>query len=97
MVGTVSSTDISTKENLEALVQVGESLLKKPVSRVNLRTGVAEPVQNGGNNEEALTRYISTPNLITLTIDLLFDTRYGYFISFTGSLNYFQMRETSVF
>ncbi|KAA3488826.1 patatin-like protein 2 [Gossypium australe] len=34
--GTVASVDIATKENLENLVKVGENLLKKPVSRVNL-------------------------------------------------------------
>lgn len=55
--GIVSSTDIATKENLENLVIVGEKLLKKPVSRVNLEKGVYEPVENGGSNEEALTRF----------------------------------------
>ncbi|KAL5705807.1 Proteolipid protein 2 [Ranunculus cassubicifolius] len=54
---TESSTDISTKENLEALVEVGNNLLKKPVSRVNLQTGVSEPLKNGGTNEEALKRF----------------------------------------
>ncbi|KAL5705881.1 Proteolipid protein 2 [Ranunculus cassubicifolius] len=54
---TESSTDISTKENLETLVQVGGRLLKKPVSRVNLQTGIAEPVENGGTNEEALINF----------------------------------------
>lgn len=57
MSGTVSSVDVSTKENLADLVKVGEQLLKKPVSRVNLETGVFEPVGNGeGSNEEALKR-----------------------------------------
>ncbi|XP_039145324.1 patatin-like protein 2 [Dioscorea cayenensis subsp. rotundata] len=56
--GTVSSVDVSTKENLADLVKVGEQLLKKPVSRVNLETGVFEPVGNGeGSNEEALKRF----------------------------------------
>ncbi|KAF5202358.1 Patatin, partial [Thalictrum thalictroides] len=53
---TESSTDIATKENLENLVKVGEKLLKKPVSRVNLQTGLAEPVTNGGTNEETLIK-----------------------------------------
>ena len=57
--GTVSSVDISTKENLENLVKVGEELLKKPVSRVNLENGKFEPV-NEGTNEEALISYIYT-------------------------------------
>ncbi|TYH17733.1 hypothetical protein ES288_A05G214200v1 [Gossypium darwinii] len=39
----ISSVDIATKENLENLVKVGEELLKKPVSRVNLENGQFEP------------------------------------------------------
>ncbi|KAL5705808.1 Proteolipid protein 2 [Ranunculus cassubicifolius] len=54
---TESSTDISTDDNLETLVKVGNRLLKKPVSRVNLQTGVSEPLENGGTNEEALRRF----------------------------------------
>ncbi|KAA8537724.1 hypothetical protein F0562_027286 [Nyssa sinensis] len=38
--GTVSSVDIATERNLEDLVKVSEELLKKPVSRVNLETGL---------------------------------------------------------
>ncbi|CAA7395763.1 unnamed protein product [Spirodela intermedia] len=58
LMGNVASADISTEENLENLVRAGEELLKKPVSRVNLDTGVYEPVGNGeGTNEEALTRF----------------------------------------
>ncbi|KAH1065631.1 hypothetical protein J1N35_030618 [Gossypium stocksii] len=53
--GTVASVDIATKENLENLVKVGENLLKKPVSRVNLENGKFEP-SNQGTNEEALIR-----------------------------------------
>ncbi|KAF5197563.1 hypothetical protein FRX31_012850, partial [Thalictrum thalictroides] len=53
---TESSTDIATKENLENLVKVGEKLLKKPVSRVNLQTGLTEPVTNGGTNGETLIK-----------------------------------------
>ncbi|KAK1313346.1 hypothetical protein QJS10_CPA06g02282 [Acorus calamus] len=56
--GTVSSVDIATKENLENLVNIGEGLLKKPVSRINLDTGIFEPISNGeGTNEEALRRF----------------------------------------
>lgn len=54
----MSSVDISTKENLADLVNIGEQLLKKPVSRVNLETGIYEPVGNGeGTNEDALKRF----------------------------------------
>ncbi|XXG61025.1 hypothetical protein AAC387_Pa04g2785 [Persea americana] len=55
--GHVSSVDVATKENLEDLVKVGEGLLKKPVSRVNLETGVFEPLKNEGTNEEVLKRF----------------------------------------
>ncbi|KAL5558894.1 hypothetical protein UlMin_035105 [Ulmus minor] len=51
----VSSVDIATKENLNELVKVGETLLKKRVSRVNLETGISEPTDDI-TNEEALKR-----------------------------------------
>ncbi|RWR84141.1 patatin-like protein 2 [Cinnamomum micranthum f. kanehirae] len=53
----LSSVDIATKENLENLAKVGEGLLKKPVSRVNLETGIFEPLENEGTNEEVLKRF----------------------------------------
>ncbi|XP_055834003.1 patatin-like protein 2 isoform X1 [Solanum dulcamara] len=56
--GTEASVDVATKENLERLVEIGENLLKKPLSRVNLETGLTEPIPKGGTNEEALKRYI---------------------------------------
>ena len=55
--GIVSSVDVATTKNLDDLVKAGETLLKKPVSRVNLDTGIFE-VANHETNEEALTRYI---------------------------------------
>ncbi|XP_016514343.1 patatin-like protein 2 [Nicotiana tabacum] len=55
--GTEASVDIATKENLERLVEIGQNLLKKPLSRVNLETGLAEPIPKGGTNEEALKRF----------------------------------------
>ncbi|KAJ6960678.1 patatin-like protein 2 [Populus alba x Populus x berolinensis] len=55
LTGTLSSVDVATKENLENLVKVGEELLKKPVSRVNLATGVFAPI-NKMTNEEALRK-----------------------------------------
>ncbi|KAL6227333.1 hypothetical protein ACLB2K_001292 [Fragaria x ananassa] len=57
LTGDLSSVDKATKENLENLVEVGEQLLKKQVSRMNLDTGLYEPVENGGTNEEALQRF----------------------------------------
>ncbi|KAL5054088.1 hypothetical protein RYX36_034770 [Vicia faba] len=54
LTGINSSFDISTKTNLENLCQIGESLLKKPVSNLNLNK---EPVQNRETNEDALKRF----------------------------------------
>ncbi|KAJ6337851.1 hypothetical protein OIU76_007518 [Salix suchowensis] len=56
LTGTLASVDIATKENLENLVEVGQKLLKKPVSRVNLETGVYEPIDKL-TNEEALVKF----------------------------------------
>lgn len=56
LTGTDSSVDIATKENLEKLCQIGESLLKKPVSKVNLENGMFEPIVNGETNQDALKR-----------------------------------------
>ncbi|KAK2994432.1 hypothetical protein RJ640_001248, partial [Escallonia rubra] len=56
--GALSSVDIATNQNLEDLVKVGEDLLKKPVSNVNMETGLLEP-SNQETNEEALRRYVS--------------------------------------
>ncbi|KAI6688149.1 hypothetical protein NL676_024977, partial [Syzygium grande] len=52
--GVLSSVDVATKKNLNDLVKTGEAWLKKPVSRVNLETGVCEPSSNQETNEEAL-------------------------------------------
>jgi len=49
---------VATEENLNNLVIVGEKLLKKKVTRVNLDTGLYEPVPDKGTNEEALKRFI---------------------------------------
>ncbi|CBI21445.3 patatin-like protein 1 [Vitis vinifera] len=57
LTGDLASTDIATKKNMNELVKVGEELLKKPVSRVNLDTGEYEAIKNGGTNEEALRRF----------------------------------------
>jgi hypothetical protein len=57
LVGHTSSVDISTKENMEALIGIGNVLLKKRVARVNIDTGMYEPVDGEGTNEEALARF----------------------------------------
>ncbi|CAN6466724.1 unnamed protein product [Victoria cruziana] len=56
LTGLLASVDMATEENLANLVKVGEELLKKPVSRVNLETGLFEPVDEG-TNEEALIKF----------------------------------------
>ncbi|XP_015168777.1 patatin-like protein 2 isoform X1 [Solanum tuberosum] len=57
LTGNLASVDISTKENLEGLIKVGEELLDKPTSKINLDKGVYEAVENGGTNKEALRRF----------------------------------------
>lgn len=63
LTGDLSSVDKATTENLENLVEVGEQLLKKPLSRINLETGEYEPIENGGTNEEALKRYVKVATM----------------------------------
>ncbi|KAK3423130.1 hypothetical protein EUGRSUZ_F00013 [Eucalyptus grandis] len=60
LTGKDSSVDIATKENLENLLRIGERLLKKPVSRVNLETGLSEPIAKGTTNADALKRCSNT-------------------------------------
>lgn len=57
LVGDATSMDMSTEENMMRLVTIAKDLLKKPVSRVNLDTGVSEEVIGEATNEEALTRF----------------------------------------
>ncbi|KAJ4842542.1 hypothetical protein Tsubulata_020826, partial [Turnera subulata] len=58
LTGELYSVDIATEQNLENLVKVGEELLKKPASRVNLVTGVLEKACINATNEEALIKYV---------------------------------------
>jgi len=57
LTGDASSVDVATEENLKRLVQIGEELLKKPVSRVDLDTGRFVAIENGGTNAEALNYF----------------------------------------
>nr|XP_043637160.1 patatin-like protein 2 [Erigeron canadensis] len=54
--GDLASMDLTTQENLENLVKVGEKLLKKPVTRMNLGTGLCEPYHQT-TNEMALKKF----------------------------------------
>lgn len=53
---TVSSMDNATHENLKNLVTVGETLLKKRISRMNMNTGKHEHCERRVTNEEELIR-----------------------------------------
>ncbi|KAI8535226.1 hypothetical protein RHMOL_Rhmol10G0157500 [Rhododendron molle] len=57
LTGDASSVDVATEENLKRLVQIGEELLEKPVSRVDLDTGRFVSIKNGGTNTEALNYF----------------------------------------
>ncbi|KAL0535909.1 hypothetical protein IC582_024838 [Cucumis melo] len=57
LTGDVSSVDVATEENLLKLIEVGENLLKKQLSRVNLESGMFEPLDGHGTNEEALIEF----------------------------------------
>ncbi|ONM27183.1 patatin-like protein 1 [Zea mays] len=57
LIGNTSSVDIATKENMESLIGIGQDLLKKPVARVNIDTGVYEPCSGEGTNAEALAHF----------------------------------------
>lgn len=54
--GDAASVDISTVENLDILAKIGDELLKKPVSRVNLESGCNENAYEV-TNEKALIKY----------------------------------------
>ncbi|KAK4478167.1 hypothetical protein RD792_017449, partial [Penstemon davidsonii] len=43
--GDENSMDVATNENLNNLVGIGQRMLRNPVSRVNLETGLTEPVK----------------------------------------------------
>lgn len=57
LTGDATSVDIATTKNMETLVEIGNKLLEKPVSRVNLDTGLFEAVVGEGTNSDALTRF----------------------------------------
>ncbi|KAA0045872.1 patatin-like protein 2 isoform X2 [Cucumis melo var. makuwa] len=51
------SVDVATEENLLKLIEVGENLLKKQLSRVYLESGNFEPRDGHGTNEDALIEF----------------------------------------
>ncbi|GLJ39137.1 hypothetical protein SUGI_0797670 [Cryptomeria japonica] len=57
LTGDAAKVDVSTPENLKDHVKIGNDLLKKNVSRVNLETGLFENVDGEGSNSDALIRF----------------------------------------
>ncbi|XP_074295382.1 patatin-like protein 5 [Silene latifolia] len=57
LTGAAASADISTKENMEKLVKIGQELLKKPACKMDLETGLLQPVPHLGTYSDALTRF----------------------------------------
>ncbi|XP_056169574.1 uncharacterized protein LOC115685894 [Syzygium oleosum] len=57
LTGEESSVDVATPENLQRLMEIGQMLLQKPVSRVNLETGRFEEIEGEGTNGDALSRF----------------------------------------
>lgn len=58
LAGDASSMDIASTMNMQTLMQIGQDLLRKPVSRVDLETGRSVPVPgNGTTNEQELARF----------------------------------------
>ncbi|KAF5806541.1 putative galactolipase [Helianthus annuus] len=55
--GDEALVDVATKENMLKLEEIGQNLLAKPASRVNLKTGLSEPMGNGQTNAQALKRF----------------------------------------
>ncbi|RZC54760.1 hypothetical protein C5167_013612 [Papaver somniferum] len=58
LVGNTASVDISTKKNMQKLIQIGQDLLKKTMCRVNLENGISEEIEGACTNEEALIRFV---------------------------------------
>ncbi|MCD9644779.1 hypothetical protein HAX54_033213 [Datura stramonium] len=52
-----SSIDNTRKECMEKLVNIGNDILQKPISRMNLDSCKNEAVDNEGTNEQALIRF----------------------------------------
>ena len=75
---------------MEKLSQIGEKLLKKPVSRVNLENGLFEPLKNRETNEDALKRLVKKGHFY---ISVVFIQLHN----FTILLNYNNIFDSNVF
>ncbi|KAL3722197.1 hypothetical protein ACJRO7_034549 [Eucalyptus globulus] len=54
LIGEESSVDVATPKNLQRLMEIGQKLLQKRVSRVKLETGRFEEIEGEGTNGDAL-------------------------------------------
>ena len=70
MTGTTTSSHLSTKENMESLVTVGQDLLEKPASQVDPETGRSRPIPNLGTNADALKRLVHHTSSMLITVKL---------------------------
>lgn len=57
MSGSAGSIDDCSKENMDRLVEIGEELLRKNVSRVDLETGRNVEMPGEGTNAQQLTKF----------------------------------------
>ncbi|KAL5557079.1 hypothetical protein UlMin_039315 [Ulmus minor] len=57
LTGKEASIDVATEENLQRLVEIGNKLLEKTVSRVNLETGKYENIVGEATNADALANF----------------------------------------
>lgn len=82
--------DDASLENMTKLKELGENLLTKPVSRMNLLSGAMEPVEGLGSNANALRRYKYFCLCIYHILPL-----YLYIFYLTGLQKYYQQKENS--
>lgn len=89
--GSVAIADDASLENMTKLKELGENLLTKPVSRMNLLSGAMEPVEGLGSNADALRRY----KYFCLCIYIISFLYIYIFFYLTGLQKYYQQKENS--
>ncbi len=69
--GQVASVDDSSATNLWKLVATAKQVLDQPVSERNFQTGKLASISNGGNNRDALFRYINSPKPVPVPANFM--------------------------
>jgi hypothetical protein len=69
--GQVASVDDSSATNLWKLVATAKQVLDQPVSERNFQTGKLGSISNGGNNRDALYRYINSPKPVPVPANFM--------------------------